>query len=69
MLKFVPMLLLCTLKNEQNDTFKKAAAVQEPPPGTLLILFKSAVGDSIKINNNFWSMYSYGMYVRYTYLL
>ena len=48
MLKFVPMLLLCTLKNEQNDTFKKAAAVQDPPPGTLLTLFKSAVADSVK---------------------
>ena len=27
-------------------TFKKAAAVQEPPPATGLILFRSAVGDS-----------------------
>ena len=27
-------------------TFKKAAAVQEPPYGTGLILFRSAVGDS-----------------------
>ena len=35
-------------KNEQNGTFKKAAAVQDPPPGTLLILFKSAVADSVK---------------------
>ena len=45
-MKFFYQLTNLTFKFLLVHTFKKAAAVQEPPYGTGLILFRSAVGDS-----------------------